>query len=231
MPALVYTSDVMTLYAIFSDIHNEVDNLERTLAYLASRQVDRYLQLGDMGARPLPMLDPLPVRHTFGNWEVSRLHKFPPERQPEVAAWPAHLSGPGWIASHASPVFPPECTDLAATRRYMAQHRPRWMQLFPSLLHDQNAIWAAFAELGAQKRRVAFHGHTHVQAVQQLDADNSYHRLKGPIIQLSPDALTLVGVGSAGVPRDGNALRCVLFDDVTFEIELVAIPTQSATHF
>jgi diadenosine tetraphosphatase ApaH/serine/threonine PP2A family protein phosphatase len=163
------------------------------------------------------------VRHTFGNWEVSQLHRFPPERQPKIAAWPARLTGPGWIASHASPVFPPECTDLAATQRYMARHRPRWMQLFPSLLHDENAVWAAFAELGAQERRVAFHGHTHVQAVQQLDADNHLRRLKGPIVRLTPDTLTLVGVGSAGVPRDGNALRCVLFDDNSFEIELLAI--------
>ena len=220
----------MTVYAVFSDIHNEVANLERTLAYLASRQVDRYVQLGDMGARPLPMLDALPVQQAFGNWEVSRLHKFPPARQPEVAAWPARLAGPGWIANHASPVFPPECTDLAATRRYMARHRPRWMQLFPSLLHDQNAIWAAFAQLATENRRVAFHGHTHVQAVQQLDADNAYRRLPGPIIHLAPHTLTLVGVGSVGVPRDGNALRCVLFDDEAFEIELIAIPTQSATH-
>ena len=215
--------NVMAIYAILSDIHNKTSHLETMLAYLAGRQVDVYLQLGDLGPRPLHPLDSLPTRHVFGNWEVSQLHKFPPERQPEVAAWPAQLTGSGWIASHASPVFPPECTDLAATRRYMAQHRPRWMQLFPSLLHDQNAIWAAFAELGAQKRRVAFHGHTHVQAVQQLDADNVYHRLKGPIIPLAPDALTLVGVGSAGVPRDGNALRCVLFDDESWAIELVGV--------
>ncbi len=215
----------MTLYAVFSDVHNEIHNLEAVLAYLAGRQVDAYLQLGDLGARPLPLLDSLPVHHTFGNWEVSQLAKFPPERQPEVAAWPARLSGPGWIASHASPVFPPECTDLAATQRYMAQHRPRWMQLFPSLLHDEKAIWAAFAELAAQERRVAFHGHTHVQVVQQLDADNHYQRLSGPIIPLHPEALTLVGVGSAGVPRDGNALRCVLFDDVAWEIELIGIET------
>ncbi len=214
----------MTTYAIFSDIHNEIAHLEAVLAYLARRQVDAYLHLGDMGARPLPLLDSLPLRHAFGNWEVSRLHKFPPERQTEIAAWPARLTGPGWVASHASPVFPPECTDLAATQRYMARHRPRWMQLFPSLLHDENAIWAAFAQLATAEQRVAFHGHTHVQAVQQLDANNDYRRLQGPIIRLAPDALTLVGVGSVGVPRDGNALRCVLFDDEAFEIELVAIP-------
>ncbi len=223
MPALVYTIIAMTVYAIFSDVHNEVDNLEKTLDYLASRQVDFHLQLGDLGVQPLPLLDPLPVHHVFGNWEVSQLHRFPPQRQPEVAAWPARIGGDGWLAAHASPVFPPECTDLAATQRYMARHRPRWMQLFPSLLHDKQAVWAAFAELAAQERQVFFHGHTHVQAVQQLDADNRYRRLTGPIIQLDPDALTLVGVGSAGIPRDGAALRCVLFDDEVFEIELLSI--------
>ncbi len=221
----------MTTYAIFSDVHHRSDRLHQVLDYLATRPVDLYLQLGDLGSDPLPLLDSLPVRHVFGNWEVSQLLSFPPERREQVAAWPARLLGSGWIACHASPVFPPECTDLAATRRYMAQHRPRWMQLFPSLLHDEKAIWAAFAELATQGRRVAFHGHTHVQAVQQLGADNSYRRLEGPIIHLAPDALTLVGVGSAGVPRDGNALRCVLFDDEAWEVELVGIPCQSATHF
>ncbi len=220
----------MTVYAIFSDVHHRNDRLERALSYLATRQVDVYLQLGDLGPSPLPLLDPLPVRHTFGNWEVSQLHRFPPERQPEIAAWPAQLAGEGWLAAHASPVFPPECTDLAATQRYMAQHRPRWMQLFPSLLHDEKAVWAAFAELGAQGRRVFFHGHTHVQAVQQLDPDNHYRRLTGPIMSLHPDAITLVGVGSVGVPRDGNALRCVLFDDVAWEVELVGISWPGTTH-
>ena len=221
----------MTTYAIFSDVHHRSDRLQRVLDYLATRPVDMYLQLGDLGSAPLPLLDTLPVRHVFGNWEVSQLLSFPPERREQVAAWPARQLGAGWIACHASPVFPPECTDLAATRRYMAQHRPRWMQLFPSLLHDEKAIWAAFTELAIEGRRVAFHGHTHVQAVQQLDADNNYRRLEGPIIHLTPDALTLVGVGSAGVPRDGNALRCVLFDDVAWEVELVGIPDQGATHF
>ncbi|HEY80071.1 MAG TPA: metallophosphoesterase family protein [Caldilineae bacterium] len=213
----------MTIFAIFSDVHDRRDRLERALGFLATREVDRYLQLGDLGPSPLALLDPLSVRHTFGNWEVSQLHHFPPERQPEIAAWPAQWRGEGWLAAHASPLFPSECTDLTATRRYMAQHRPRWMQLFPSLLHDEKAVWAAFAELGRQGRRVFFHGHTHVQAVQQLDPDNRYRRLQGPIIRLHPDALTLVGVGSVGAPRDGNALRCVLFDDEAWEVELVGI--------
>ncbi len=214
----------MSLYAIFSDVHNRADRLERALAYLESRGVDLYLQLGDLGPKPLPLLDALPVRHVFGNWEVSQLHRFPPERQAEIAAWPAQWAGEGWLAAHASPVFPRECTDLAATQRYMAEHHPRWMQLFPSLLHNEKAIWDAFASLAEQGRRVFFHGHTHVQAVQQLDPDNRYRRLTGPLIHLYPQALTLVGVGSVGVPRDGNAIRCVLFDDQTWQVELLGIP-------
>ena len=202
MPSLVYTMVAMTLHAIFSDVHNQIRHLERVLAYLAARDVDSYLQLGDLGARPISLLDPFPVRHTFGNWEVSQLHKFPPERQPEVAAWPAHLAGSGWIASHASPVFPPECTDLAATQRYMARHRPRWMQLFPSLLHDENAVWAAFAGLGAQKRRVAFHGHTHVPRV--FVKDRRVHEEPPESIVIEEGAKYFINAGSVGQPRDGD---------------------------
>lgn len=213
----------MSLLAIFSDVHGNVHHLERALSYLQSCGVDGYLQLGDLGVEPLALLDDLPVQHVFGNWEVSGLTHFPPERQLEVVAWPAHYSGKTWIAAHATPAFPAQCSDLAATRRYMAEHRPRWLQLFPSLLHDENAIWAAIAALEEQNRLVAFHGHTHVQAVQQLGKDNRLRRIVGPVIELPPGTRTLIGVGSLGEPRDGRDPRCVLFDTETLQVELVAI--------
>ncbi|RME80137.1 MAG: metallophosphoesterase [Caldilineae bacterium] len=214
----------MTLYAIFSDVHGNTRALEHILRYLRSYSVDGYLQLGDLGVEPLALLDGLPVRHVFGNWEVSSLPRFPHERQPEVAAWPPFIAGSNWLAAHATPIFPQECNTLEATRSYMRQHRLRWTQLFPSLLHDEKAIWAAFAELAQRKLTVAFHGHTHVQAVQQLGADNRLRRITDTTIRLEPDTLTLVGVGSAGVPRDGLHPRCVLFDDVGLELRLLTIP-------
>lgn len=214
----------MPLLAIFSDVHGNVRNLEYTLTYLQSRGVDNYLQLGDLGVESLLLLDSLPVQHTFGNWEVSALSLFPLERQPIVEAWPALIFGKTWVASHATPSFPSQCSDLAATRRYMAEHRPRWMQLFPSLLHDENAIWSAIAELAAQDRLVAFHGHTHVQAAQQFGVDHRLRRMAGPVVDLPPGTRTLIGVGSLGAPRDGGDLRCVLFDTETTQVELIAIP-------
>ena len=106
----------------------------------------------------------------------------------------------------------------------MNSHRPRWMQLFPSLLHDEQAIWSAIAELDAQDRLVAFHGHTHVQAVQRFGVDNRLRRLTDTLVTLPPGTRTLVGVGSLGAPRDGNAPRCVLYSIETNEVELVAVP-------
>ena len=215
----------MTLLAIFSDVHGNVRNLEYTLNCLQSRGVDGYLQLGDLGAEPLPLLDGLPVQHTFGNWEVSRLSHFPSERQPTIAAWPALISGETWVASHATPAFPEQCIDLASTQRFMAEQKPRWMQLFPSLLHDEAAIWSAIATLEEQDKLVAFHGHTHVQAVQRFGQDNRLRRISGPLVDFPPGTRTLIGVGSVGVPRDGSALRCVLFDTEAGEAELLAIPS------
>ncbi len=214
----------MPLLAIFSDVHSNVRNLEHALTYLQARRVDGYLQLGDLGAEPLPLLDGLPVRHTFGNWEVSRLTQFPADRQPAVAAWPALISGETWVATHATPAFPAECTDLATTRRFMAEHSPRWMQLFPSLLHDERAIWSALGTLVEQDRLVAFHGHTHVQAVQRLDQDKQLRRITDSVVDFPSGTRTLIGVGSIGVPRDGSDLRCVLFDTDARQVELVAIP-------
>jgi predicted phosphodiesterase len=213
----------MALIAVFADVHNKTQALERALAALARRGVTAYWQLGDLGAEALALLEGLPVQHVFGNWEVSSLPHLPADLRDRVAAWPAHLTGPFWVASHATPVYPPGCTTTASTWLYMHEHHPRWLQVFPSLLHDERAIWAALAEMEARDLWVAFHGHTHVQAVQQLGPDGRLQRLAGPVIALRPDTRTLVGVGSIGVPRDGPRPRCVLFDPDARQIELMTL--------
>ena len=212
------------LYAIFSDVHGNARDLERALAYLQKRGVEGYIQLGDLGREPYSLLKGLPVLHTFGNWEVSSLAHMSESYRREVANWPAHVKDTFWIATHATPAHPDECNTTEATARYMAEHRPRWMQLFPSLLHDEAAIWEAFSVMMERSWRVAFHGHTHVQAVQRVGPDNRLVRVSGPVIDLPEDAYTLVGVGSLGVPRDGLDPRCVLFDPDAKQIELVTIP-------
>lgn len=217
---------VSMLLALFSDVHNNVRDLDRTLNYLQRRGVDGYLQLGDLGTDPLRLLEGLPVRHIFGNWEVSGLPANPSGRSAEIAAWPARLTGPGWVAAHASPILPDGCTTTLATRHFMTLRQVRWMQVFPSLLHDKGAIAAALAHLAAAGSLVAFHGHTHVQAAQQLGADGRLRRLAMPAFSLPPETLTLVGIGSVGVPRDGLHPRCVLFDPNASAIELITIPAR-----
>ena len=212
------------LYAIFSDVHGNTNDLEHALRYLQKRGVEGYIQLGDLGREPYSLLKGLPVQHVFGNWEVSSLAHLSESYRREVANWPAHIKDTFWIATHATPAHPDECGTTEATARYMAEHRPRWMQLFPSLLHDETAIWEAFSVMMERSWRVAFHGHTHVQAVQRVGPDNRLVRVSGPIIDLPEDAYTLVGVGSLGVPRDGLDPRCVLFDPDAKQIELVTIP-------
>ncbi|NUQ38465.1 MAG: metallophosphoesterase family protein [Caldilineales bacterium] len=212
------------LYAILSDIHGNSRALEQVLAYLAARPIDAFLHLGDVGPEPLFLFDPLPVQHIFGNWEVTMLDDFPAARREEVGAWPGRRRGPGWVAAHATPLLPEPCQTTLATRNYMRSHAPRWTQIFPSLLHDEAAIWAALAELALHDQRVAFYGHTHVQAAQQLGADNRLRRLSGPLIDLPPDARTLIGVGSVGAPADGNAPRFALFDSERMQVTLIALP-------
>ncbi len=215
------------LLALISDVHNNVRDLERTLSYLQRRSAEGYLQLGDLGADALRLLDELsgnlPIQHVFGNWEVSGLPLNPVGRWAEIAAWPGLLTGPTWLASHASPVLPDDCGTTLATRQYMTTQRLRWGQVFPSLLHDKRAVAAALAQLEATNRLVAFHGHTHVQAVQQLSPDGRLRRLATSSIHLPPESRTLVGIGSVGVPRDGLHPRCALFDPQASEIELVTI--------
>ncbi len=77
---------------------------------------------------------------------------------------------------------------------------------------------------------LAFHGHTHVQQAWSY-IDRRWQQTNGPAEFAlecgteSDPARYLIGVGSAGEPQDGRALRYALYDDSAECVALVALDT------
>src|SRR5215510_12706762 len=81
-------------FAIFSDLHDNLDALFRILADAEHERADQLIFLGDAGRDPqiLAALQQREVACTFGNWEVSSLRHMPARFADWIGAWPATIS-------------------------------------------------------------------------------------------------------------------------------------------
>ncbi len=233
----------MTLWALLSDVHGRGDRLARVLADIQAqgdRQPGgaRILALGDIaGPGPLSLLDRAGALCVFGNWEASGLRGLPPPYRSWVARWPAVLQVDGFLAAHASPVWPPNLTISGVVEHFRARNL-HWTHLFPSLQHSESGRTAALAALSQSDCRIFFHGHTHVQEAWHASAAGEreatgndegaglgpggggaqrvdYAGTEGGALDLVEDERWLVGVGSVGDPHDGPGAHYALYDSVT----------------
>jgi predicted phosphodiesterase len=215
--------------AVFSDLHDLTKGLQAVMADAQRRQADQLIYLGDVGrqAALFHALRSHEIACTFGNWEVSGLARLPAATAAWVAQWPVAIDQGAARYSHASPDLPTDVQTTADAAVAVAQGRG-WRELFPRLHQSEAARWAALAALETDNLRVAFHGHTHVQQAWSY-VGRRWRFTHGPgdfaLDAGTPDdpARYLVGVGSAGDPQDGRALRYALYDDQTQRVTLVAL--------
>jgi predicted phosphodiesterase len=212
---------------IFSDLHDFATGLHTVTAYAERQNVDRLIYLGDAGDNPalFAALRSREITCIFGNWEVSRLRRLPTNLASWVAAWPAKVDLGEVCYTHATPDVPPQVHTTADAVTYMARG-VSWQQLFPRLHTNEDARWSALAALETSAQLAAFHGHTHVQQVWVYVAQH-WRTFNGPaeftLDSGAPEHPTryLIGVGSAGDPQDGPALRYALYDDTDRSVQLI----------
>lgn len=218
-------------FAIFSDLHDNLDAFYSLLKDAQRYQADRLIYLGDVG-RELKLFRELQSKEilcTYGNWEVGALRFLTGGLQEWVAEWPATLHIGQAIYCHATPDMPLEATTTRAAARYM-QGGSGWSGLFPRLHNNEDARWRAFAALEERDVRVAFHGHTHIQLAWAWAMSASGTRQVRSFAGVSPITLQvgnpqqpnryLVGVGSAGQPNDGDQGKYAIYDDAAGLVEL-----------
>ena len=217
--------------AVFSDLHDLTKGLLAVEADAQRRRADRLIYLGDVGHQH-DLFDALQTREiecTFGNWEVSGLRRLPPKLAEWVAEWPASIDQGSVRYSHATPDLPTAIRTTADAAAVVGRGTG-WGELFPRLHVSDMARWAALAALETDHLRAAFHGHTHVQQAWCFSGGR-WHSQYGPHeFYLEGGAngdgpRYLIGVGSAGDPQDGNALRYALYDDKDQSVALIELDT------
>jgi len=235
----------MTRYAIFSDVHANLEALTAVLDKAAGLKIDRYICCGDIvgyGVDPNECIDRLRASLAYsvmGNHEYAIL--FPRSGQYVGAKNEAQQSF-DWtikhlnhrnieylrnlpyfrrvdniVFSHGSPVYP-ENFD------YVRDNKLDW---------DISDVNSHFQFNREHKVKLAFYGHSHVAAVNlqyQFKNGETDHLQLGDeavidILASRPSRkamfLTgLVNVGSVGQPRDGNSKPVlVVYDDYKERIE------------
>ncbi len=199
--------------AIVSDIHGNLEALERVLADLEERRPEGIFCLGDFvgyGAAPnecIARLRPLIEGAVAGNHDLAacgriRLGYFNPDAA-AAARWttqaltdehlayleelPMARSWRGACVVHASPAEPGE-----------------WHYVFSP--ND------AFHEMQHCHERLCFIGHSHVPTAFEVEGDRVQERRTGSVA-MRPGARYLVNVGSVGQPRDGDPRAAYLWWD------------------
>ena len=209
--------------AVFSDVHSNLEALERCLAHARAQGAERYACLGDMvgygpdPAKTLQTIMSLPgLIAVRGNHDDS-LFGDPGDGAPEgvraAAAWtrtqltPAQLE----LLNH----LPYVQREAAATYVHASAAEPtRWEYV--------RSIEQAGRCLAASDTPLTFIGHVHETRVfyeTAAGAVRDFTPVNGEAIPLSPRSRYLVNVGSVGQPRDGNAATgYVLYDEARAEV-------------
>jgi len=209
-------------YAIFSDIHSNLEAFDAVINAYKKESIDRYIHVGDVvgyAANPKECIEQLKKitdiavagNHDWAAVNLFSLEHFNPEAGEAILWTRKNLdeSSRGFL-EELKLVYKNE--DLTAVHGTL--HHPRDF----NYLNDAYIAEETFRIL---ETTVCFVGHTHSPGIFSKDkTENIYHRKSNKII-LEESTKYIIDVGSVGQPRDENpqAAYCI-YDTVKKEIEI-----------
>lgn len=205
-------------FAIFSDIHGNIDALEAVLEDIEKWPCSGLLCLGDVvGYGPAParcvervmevcavtvlgnheamlfMIDQVPAnafRETIGRPLRLAMEQLPTSRMRWLRELPIAADLDPITLSHGSLFEPSEF----------------------HYLHDEDLVRDHFS---VQTTTISFQGHTHVPVIwEQTEKKVACYEAAEGLMQLDPVHLHAVNVGSVGQPRDEDPRACYVLYDV-----------------
>ncbi len=201
-------------YAIISDIHSNLEALQKAMSIIDENKVDEIICLGDVvgyGANPNECVDIVRSRcstivlgnHDAAALDTSLAHDFNAIARKAVV----------WTAEHLTDESKTFLLSLPLVERkenilfvHSSPHSPEaWDYIIDS---DD-----AFSAIKHFEEQICFIGHTHVPGI---------YSQRGRAKSIDRDEQYLVNVGSIGQPRDGNPkLAFGIFDSTAWEFELI----------
>ncbi|MDP1675261.1 MAG: metallophosphoesterase family protein [Bacteroidota bacterium] len=201
-------------YAIISDIHSNLEALQKAMSIIDEKKVDEIICLGDVvgyGANPNECVDIVRSRCSLtvlGNHDAAALdtllaHDFNAIARKAVV----------WTAEHLTEESRAFLLSLPMVERkediLFVHSSPDAPEAWDYIIDSDDAV-SAIRHFDEQ---ICFIGHTHVPGI--------YSR-RGRAKSIDRDEQCIVNVGSIGQPRDGNPkLAFGIFNSTTWEYELI----------
>ena len=212
-------------YAIFADIHGNLEALETALEYAGKQGLSRFLVLGDSvgyGANPNECLEwafQNAGLHGMGNHEAAVAHDEIRERFMSSAR-----EAIDWTAERLKPELLARIKDLPylqiegkITLAHGTLHSP---EEFHYLL-DESDAYKSFLAL---RTPFGFVGHSHVPSFfAEKEGTGGY--LKEGVLKFRKNERYLLNPGSVGQPRDRDSrLSFGILDEDKLTFEIVRLP-------
>lgn len=219
-------------YAIFSDVHSNLEALNAAVAFYKQQSIDKYIFLGDIvgyGCDPVAAIDMLQKLSPVclaGNHDWAAIDKVDVgdfnDFAKEAIVWTkskisdAHRLALGSYAlTHTEPGF--MCVHATLNE--------------PQKFHYLHDIETAKDNFKLLKEQILFVGHSHVAGAYCL-RDGAVMEVYVPKLNILPTSKYIVNVGSVGQPRDGDFRACccvydsnentVIFNRLNYNIDIAA---------
>ncbi|MCK9408854.1 MAG: metallophosphoesterase family protein [Bacteriovoracaceae bacterium] len=201
-------------YAIISDIHSNLEALQKALSIIDEKKVDEIICLGDVvgyGANPNECVDLVRSRcsltvlgnHDAAALDTSQAHDFNAIARNAVV----------WTAEHLTEESKVFLTSLPMVERreniLFVHSSPNSPEAWDYIIDSDDAVYA----IRHFDEQICFIGHTHVPGIFSRG---------GRAKSIIREEKFIVNVGSVGQPRDGNPMLAFgIFDTSAWEYELV----------
>jgi diadenosine tetraphosphatase ApaH/serine/threonine PP2A family protein phosphatase len=215
-------------FAIFSDVHGNLESLEAVLAHASNAGAGFYLCLGDVigyGANPNECVDRVrSLSHVAclkGNHDAAVIDARERAFFHEVA-----LEGIEYSAQRLTPAN----AEFLRTLPYVYTGHARIMAVHASPYRPEEWEYV-LDQVGAERAfdamtpaRAAFIGHSHSPVVFVDDGSAQRFPADGPVMLDLATRRYIINVGSVGQPRDGNPdASYVIYDDETDSARLYRV--------
>ncbi len=208
-------------YAIFSDVHSNLQAFQSVLQEIEKLHVDKRLFLGDIvgyGANPNETMDMLNTaadvmlagNHDFAAVDMTDIANFNPHAR-EAILWTKDVLAP----SHKEflkglPVY------TVVDNLTLAHSSPKE----PLMWHYIFNIFDAIENFEHFNTNLCFIGHSHHPVVIERNSEGKTNASKDQFIQLNSASRYIINVGSVGQPRDRNPKACfIIYDSGNMTIE------------
>lgn len=207
-------------YAVFSDIHGNLDALQAVLGDIETHCVDSCACLGDIvgyGPEPAECLHEVKKYASVivaGNHDLAACEKLSIASF-NVLAREAIL----WTRSKLSEAERLYLASLPLEEQIDVGHLVHGALYAPELFDYVQSSYDASLTMARMSGRVCFVGHSHVP-VTFIERETIGYSLEN-VIKLGPDHKVIVNVGSVGQPRDKDPRACyAIFDTEQQEVSL-----------